>query len=40
LKKEYTRRLRIMLKSKNRIATFGTLAVPILRHSLVSLIGD
>jgi hypothetical protein len=37
LKKEYTRRLRIILKSelnaKNKITAIGTLAVPVLRHS-------
>jgi hypothetical protein len=37
LKKEYTRRLRRMLKSelnaKNKITTIGTLAVPVLRCS-------
>jgi len=37
LKKDYTRRLRMILKSeshaKNRIKTIGTLAVPVLRQS-------
>jgi hypothetical protein len=37
LKKEYTRRLRMILKSelnaKNRITVIGALAVPVLRHS-------
>ena len=37
LKKEYTRRLRMILKSelnvKNKITAVGTLAVPVLRYS-------
>jgi len=37
LKKEYTRRLRMILKSelhaKNNITAFGALAVPVLRYS-------
>jgi hypothetical protein len=39
LKKEYTRRLRMILKSelnsKNKITAIGTLAVPVLRYSFV-----
>ena len=42
--KEYNRRLRMLMKSeqnaKNKIAAIGALAVPLLRYSLVSLIGD
>jgi hypothetical protein len=37
LKEEYTRRLRMVLKSelnaKNKITAIGTLAVPVLRYS-------
>jgi hypothetical protein len=37
LKKEYTRRLRMILKSelnaKNKITAIGALAVPVLRYS-------
>jgi len=43
LKKEYTRRLSMILKSElnaqNKITAIGALAVPVLRYSFVSLIG-
>jgi hypothetical protein len=44
LKNKCTRRRKMMLKSelnaKNKITVIGTLAVPVLRYSLVSLVGD
>jgi hypothetical protein len=44
LKKKYMKRLSMVLKSelnaKSKITAIGTLAVPVLRYSLVSLIGD
>jgi len=40
VKKDYTRRLRMIRKSESRIAAVVTLAVPVSRYSLVSLIGD
>jgi hypothetical protein len=44
LKKEYTKRLRMILKSKlkakNKIIAIGALVMPVLRYSFVSLVGD
>jgi hypothetical protein len=44
LKKEYSRRLRMLLESelnaKNKITAIGALAVPVLRYILVKLTGD